>query len=304
MLAWALLAVATAAPDWAPTVTARLDREEVHVGDSVAVHVTVIHRKDVGVSLPARPSLGKFTLLDADQVSKDLPDGRAQTDFVLRVAAYELGELEIPAIEVVASGPDRSLRTVAVGPFPLRVASLLANAPDPKPRPAAGPVRAMQRDWRLVWGAGLVAVLAMVVAATLWVRRRLAARARRLRPPPPPAPAHVIALRRLAELRASDLLERGEMKEYYERLSLALRDFFGARFGFDALDMTTVELRDALGGIGAPGLPVAEVEGLLSGCDLVKFARHRPDGGVARGALDEAVHLVERTRSPEAIGAI
>ena len=304
MWSWALLAIATTAPDWTPTVAARLDREEAHVGDAVAVHVTVIHKKEVGVSLPARPSLGKFTLLDTDRVSKDLRDGRTQTEFVLHVAAYELGELEIPVVEVVATGPDRSLRTVAAGPLPLRIVSLLANAPDPKPRPAAGPVRAMQRDWRLVWGAGAVAALAMVVAATLWVRRRLAARARRLRPPPSPEPAHVIAIRRLAELRASDLLERGEVKEFYQRLSLIVRDFLGTRFELDALDMTTAELRDALHGIGPPGLSLVEVEGLLAGCDLVKFARHRPDGVVAQEVLDEAVRLVQRARSPEALGAV
>jgi hypothetical protein len=289
-----LLLAATAAADWAPTVTARLGRDEAHVGDLVDLHVTVIHRKDVGVALPARIDLGKLTLLDTKTSSVDLRDGRVRTEFVFDVAAYQTGDLEIPSVEIVATGPDGRTRTVGVGPIPLRIASLLPDVPDPRPRPDAVPIPAPQRDWRLVaWAGAVVAAGVAVLLVRAW-RKRRAARAAQS-PALPPEPPHVIALRRLAELAASDLLERGEVKTFYERLSLALRDYLGARHGFDALEMTTAELALALARAGAPGLS-AQVDGLLSGCDLVKFAKHRPVAAVARGALDEAVHLVERTR--------
>ena len=299
-LAAGVLLAVTAAPRWAPTVSARLDRNEAHVGDAVELRIAAVHRTDVTVNLPAHPELGKLTLLGISQSQKDLRNGRKQTEFVLRVAAYELGDLEVPAVDVVAVGPDRSVYAIATGPLPLRIRSLLANQPDPQPKPEAPPVRVMERDLRLVWlGAGIVAA-GLIAAATLWIRRRLAARARRARPAAPPEPPHVVALRRLAELRASDLLERGDAEEFYLRLSLAVRDYLGGRYGFDALDMTTFEIRGALQRAQAPGLGLAEVEGFLSGCDLVKFARERPDNDVGRGALDEAVSLVQRTRPEEA----
>jgi hypothetical protein len=290
---------AIAASGWAPTVSARLDRGEAHVGDVARMQVTVIHRKDVAVNLPPHPELGKFSLLGVDQAHKDLAGGRTQTDFVLRLAAYELGDLEVPVVQVVATGPDGAIQAIPVGPLPLRIASLLANTPDAQPKAAAAPVRVMERDLRSVWVAAIVAGAALVVAATLWLRRRLVEGRRRARPPAPPEPAHIVALRRLADLRDSGLLERGEVGKFYELLSLAVRDYLGGRYGFDALDMTSLEIGGALVRAQPAAPAPAEVEGFLSACDLVKFARHRPDADVARGALDEAVQLVERTRPAE-----
>lgn len=295
-----VLLLATAA--WLPTVSARLDRTEAHVGDAVHLHVTAIHRKEVAVNLPTRPNLGKLSLLDSTEKQKDLKDGRTQTEFVLRVAAYELGEHSIPPIDVVAVGPDRRIHAFPTEPLSLRIRSLLANVPDPQPEPAAPPVRVMERDLRPVWVGAALAAIALIVAATLWIRRWLAARARR-RPPPPPEPPHVIALRRLAELRSSGLLEQGDLDGYYDRLSLAVRDYLGGRYGFAALDMTTPEIRSALERTRS-GLGSIEVEGFLTGCDLVKFARHRPEAGVAEGALDEAVAMVERTKPEEVSPAV
>lgn len=294
-----LLAASSATPSWAPTVSARLDRMEAHVGDAVGLHISAVHRNDVEVKLPVRPDLGKLTLLHSSETHKDLRNGRTQTEFVLRVAAYQTGDVEIPAIQVVAAGPDRSLHAIATTPLRLGIRSLLANVPDPQPKPEAPPLPVMERDLRLVWAAAALAAVALIVAAALWVRRRLAARAKRAQAAAPPEPPHVVALRRLADLRASGLLERGDVKEFYERLSLAVRDYLGGRYGFCALDMTTLEIRVALGYARPEGLILAEVEGFLSGCDLVKFARQRPDLGAAGGALDEAVALVERTRPAE-----
>jgi hypothetical protein len=265
----------------------------------VGLHVTVIHRKDVEVNVPERAEIGPFTVLKTERTSQDLRDGRVRTEIVLRIAAYETGDLEVPAIDVAATGPDRSVRTTVVGPLPLRIASLLPGDADANPRADAAPVSAMRRDWRWVGLAGGLLGVAALIATARWLRRRRVARARQA-PAPPPEAAHLIALRRLAELRASDLLTRGEVKPYYERLSLALRDYLGARYGVDALDMTTAELCEALLAVRAADLPLDAAADLLSGCDLVKFARHRPDGAVARGALDEAVRIVELTREREA----
>jgi hypothetical protein len=236
-------------------------------------------------------------MLGSTEEQKDLKGGRLRTEFVLRVAAYELGEHVVPPIDVVAVGPDRRIHAIPTEALSLRIKSLLANVPDPQPKPAAPPVSVMERDLRPVWVGGGIALVALTALAILWLRRWLAERARR-RPSPPPDPPHVIALRRLAALRGSDLLERGDFDAYYEQLSLAVRDYLGGRFGFLALDMTTSEIREVLMRMRTD-LGPTEVEGFLAGCDLVKFARHRPAAETARHALEEAVSLVERTQAVE-----
>ena len=67
------------------------------------------------------------------------------------------------------------------------------------------------------------------------------------------------------------------------RSSEIIREYLGGRFGFDSLELTTDELIAELRA-PAPGreLVLGEIEGWLSACDLVKFAKISPTA--ARGA--------------------
>src|SRR5207344_365552 len=80
---------------------------------------------------------------------------------------------------------------------------------------------------------------------TFFVVRKLRAR-RGDRPGPPPRPAHEIALERLDRLGAYGFLEDADNRPFYFAVSEVIRDYLGARYGFDSLEMTTDELVDHL----------------------------------------------------------
>ena len=71
--------------------------------------------------------------------------------------------------------------------------------------------------------------------------RRLRAR-RGARPGPPPRPAHEIALERLDRLGAYGFLENADNRPFYFVVSEVIREYLGARYGFDSLELTTDEL--------------------------------------------------------------
>jgi hypothetical protein len=75
-----------------------------------------------------------------------------------------------------------------------------------------------------------------------------------------------------------------------------IREYLGARFGFDSLELTTEELIDELRRAAGGKLVLGEISGWLSGCDLVKFAKLSPSASEARGALELAIRIVESTR--------
>src|SRR5579864_2578772 len=102
-----LLAVADLgelAPDQdAPTVGASLDKTEAHVGDRLTLTLSAVAKAGIAVTLSSQPALGKLELLDrtdGEKGGRDLGDGRRAHRFVLGVAAYELGDLEVPSIEL------------------------------------------------------------------------------------------------------------------------------------------------------------------------------------------------------------
>jgi hypothetical protein len=144
-------------------------------------------------------------------------------------------------------------------------------------------------------GGLLAAGLGAVVA--LLVRRRLRAR-KPAAPAAPPRPAHEVAMEKLDRL-GGLLAEGGDLRQFYFELSEAIREYLGGRFGFDSLEMTTEELVAAMRRVPldhARGVVSGEIEGWLSGCDLVKFAKVSPSDEQARGALETAIRMVAATR--------
>jgi hypothetical protein len=281
-------------PD-APTVTARVDKTVAHVGDAINLIITAIGRRGIAVNLPSTIALDPFTVLDRREAEQDLGDGRARREFTLSAAAYEPGEVEIPTVEVTYLGKGGEIRTVKTAPIPIKIASVIANEPEPALKDIAPPVRVMQQDLLLAYIAG--GLLAAILGALLtWlVVRRLRGRIL-MRPGPRPRPAHEVALEKLDRLGTYGFLENADNRPFYFAVSEVIREYLGARFGFDSLELTTDELVAELRRSASRELVLGQIEGWLSGCDLVKFAKVSPSAAEARGTLETAILIVSSTR--------
>jgi len=282
-------------PD-APTVAARADKTEAHVGDPIRIGVVTVAKTGVPVNLPGAFDLGPFSLLGRDEaVEQNLGDGRIRREFAFRVAAYEPGEIQLPAIDVTYLGPHGEVKTVRTAPLPIKIASLIANEPEPALKDAASPVSVMEENrWPLYAGVALAAA-GVGALLTFFVVRKLRAR-RGERPGPPPRPAHEIALERLDRLGALGFLENADNRPFYFAVSEVIRDYLGGRYGFDSLELTTDELIAELKRHAGREMILGEIQGWLSACDLVKFAKISPSAAEARGALESAIRIVTTTR--------
>jgi len=281
----------------APTVAVRVDRAEANVGDRIAFSITSVGPRAMPVVLPANLDLAPFSELGRVLEETDLGDGKMRREFTLGVAAYEPGSFEIPPVELTYFGADGTVKSVRTRAVPITIKSLIANEPEPKLKENADSVPVIERDYLVLYLAGGFAAALLGAVIALLVRRRLRAR----RPPVPavpPRPAHEIAMERLDRL-GTLLAQGGDLRPFYFGLSEAIRDYLGGRFGFDSLEMTTEELIAAMRRVPAHetrGVLGSEIEGWLSGCDLVKFAKLAPSVEQARGALETAIRMVEATR--------
>jgi hypothetical protein len=280
----------------APTVTARVQAgEALRVGDAVTFVVTAISRRNVPVNLPGTLDLGPFSVLDRKESEQDLGDGRVRHEFSLTIAAYEPGEKEVPAVEVTYLGKAGDVRTARTAALPLKITSLIANEPEPALKDAAAPVTVLEENKPLIYGAmGLFAAALGALVTWLGVRR-LRARVI-IRPGPPPRPAHEVALEKLDRLGQYGFLEDADNRPFYFAVSEVIREYLGARFGFDSLELTTDELIDELKRTAGRELILGEIKGWLAACDLVKFAKVSPSATEARGTLETALRIVTSTR--------
>jgi hypothetical protein len=118
---------------------------------------------------------------------------------------------------------------------------------------------------------GLLLVFAGI-AYFIYMRRKK----RPALPPPPPEPLHVKTLRLLAELEKQGLWQKGEVKEYYVRLTDILRTYIEARYGLPAMERTTDELTAVTGRHKELAAHTRQLYTILSTADMAKFARAQP----------------------------
>jgi hypothetical protein len=144
----------------------------------------------------------------------------------------------------------------------------------------------------------IAAPLAALLAGTAWWLYRK--RCERLMPPPPPRPPYDIALEALDRLLAEHLLELGDYKQFYFRVSDILRRFIEHRFGLHAPERTTEEFLAELDRSKAlPERHQMLLQDFLDHCDLVKFAKHEPESEEISRTVESCRDFVVETREAD-----
>jgi hypothetical protein len=115
-------------------------------------------------------------------------------------------------------------------------------------------------------------------------------------------PAHVIAFRELENLREQQLWQKGEIKKYYTKLTEILRQYLENRFSVFSLELTTAETLDALvkTGFKKDG-SYNNLKSVLTGADLVKFAKHVPVPTENESHFQNSWEFVVATREEAAV---
>jgi hypothetical protein len=277
-----------------PRIRAEVDTTVVTVGDPVTLRISVDHAPGSTVAWPDSLDLSPFEVLGERASGPGTRVEVSRSSLTVTVAAYRLGDLEIPSVPVVLVGAQGDSTALATNPFGIRVESVGLDEGEDI-RGLKGPMGIPLSPLRIaLWTMALL----LAVGLALAVYRRLARREvgpGTSAPAVPSRPPHEVALEALAQLESSPLLDRGEVKEYHIRVSEILRRYVEGRFGVQALEMTT---RDILTGMERAGLaaPLRQrFRSFLDRCDMVKFAKHRPDAEASRAVLATGRNLVEVT---------
>jgi hypothetical protein len=295
----------------APTVGASLDRIEALVGDQLTLTVSAVARGAVAqtIRLGEPVDLGKFERLESSHVDRDLGDGKFSRRFVLQIAAFEPGELEVPGIRLEFTDMGGRRHAVSTTPIPVHIKSLLKESggtageegAEVKPQPARPPRSVIVEDLRLVrwleWLAGGMGGVVVLGLLGRWIARSLKRRREAEAVAEPVVPADVMALGRLAALRGHGDFARERYRPFFFEVAEIVRAYLGARFGFDALELTTTELLAELERVRLPAQDLesyGRVVSFLEASDLVKFASAPSSDVEALAALDAAETIVRR----------
>jgi hypothetical protein len=119
-------------------------------------------------------------------------------------------------------------------------------------------------------------------------------------PPPPPVPPHKRALEALEAIQRERLVEQGQIKTYYIRVSDVLRRYIEEEFGFPVSERTTEEFLQDLQQGALLGLSEQLLlKEFLRHCDLVKFANTEPSSEEIRGTLETCRQFIKDTSAAQ-----
>src|SRR5690606_16494744 len=111
------------------------------------------------------------------------------------------------------------------------------------------------------------------------------------------------ALLELQQLDQSHLLENRQTKEYYSKLTEAVRRYIEDEVHLRAMESTTseliaeLELKAERGELNLSRPTINELKIILQRADLAKFANSRPDVITAKGDRSKVEHVINDTKA-------
>ena len=280
------------------TLSSSVDKATITIGDLITYTVLVSREEGVQVQLPALgENLGGFEIRDYQVHEPKKKDGRIldQVDYI--ISTFDVGEFEIPPVAISYSQPPDSTENV------LKTESIKITVESLKPS-AEGDIRDIKPPWEIpfnwkpviMWGAIGLVIIILIVAVTMYLRKRKKGESILPRKIEMPRPPHEVAYEELKKLVESDLLKQGEIKIYYSEISEIIRRYVEGRFDIIALELTSTELLEGLRSDSLPDEHFSLFERFLYNCDLVKFAKHNPVEKENEEVTNLAFEIVDQTK--------
>ena len=288
-------------------VTSAPDTTAILIGDQTGFTVSAVIPSGTvaGLSEAGDTLAGQIVVLRrSPRDSTAGPDGKIIISDRYLITAFDSGTYNIPPFYAEVASGDTLLRYYSEN------SSLRVLRPDVTPPDSTDVIFDIVPPRRApVTFAEIVPwlVIALVAAVLLYLLARFLPRnplRRFVRPLPPPDPAHVIALRELSALSSEELWQKGEIKEYYSRLSDILRRYIDNRYGISSPELTTDEtVRVLQRAAVTTGAQMSVVKEILSLSDMVKFAKYVPDSSLHESCHEDAIKFVEETKEAEETAA-
>lgn len=264
------------------TVNAVFDTSKILIGDQIYYSVSV--EQPAGMKLELKTISDtickNIEILDGPYTdTSSLENNRIKIISKYLVTSFDSGYYEAPPV-FAEIRDDNGIRRFYSDHSPLEVMRVNIAPPDTTAKifDIIGPYGApLTLGEMLPW-----ILLFLITVALVLVFVRLFKKLRKTRTGTEqiinPDPAHIIAFRELEILKTEKLWERGEIKQYYSRLTEILRTYIGNRYGVYSLEMTTSETLDALLRKGfKKDESFMVLKNILNGADLVKFAKYKPE---------------------------
>lgn len=295
--------VTAAAAEW-PVVQTQVDPTSGTVGDHFKLRVSAAAPDLAALEvLPLFDTQTTWTLIgNPSQSDGKSTSGQPMRTYEYTIAPFETGRQFIPQVALTYEPVGETSNTVLSKSLWVNVGSVLSGDGSASALRGVKPPAALAVPQALVWSvSGIMFLLLALLAWWLW--RRYSQRLKRLLGQALTPPD--VALKKLKSLEDERLIEQKKTKEFYTRLTDAIRIYLYDAYGVLAMDLTSSEVLDVMDLMAEDESPVhldeyrqamARLAEVLHEADMVKFARVVPEASQCRKALQAGRDIVNFTR--------
>lgn len=253
---------------------------KIFVGTPFKLHITLETSVGDSIFSPRYDSLDVFFLKGDPIQTETYENDKIITNVTLTFQAFDTGEYHFPELEfLVKKGDDKKILNTRE--FLVIVESVVPDSAQVI-QDIADPV-----DLKLsFWDYSLIVLIVIFIFLLIYIIRWLIRKSHKediIPEKKDTRPAYEKALELLKSIDFEALINSGNYVEYYYKLSIVLRYFLEINYRFNALEMTTSEIRLKLK--TKDHNEKNAVLSLLSEADRAKFAKYIPESNSARSQL-------------------
>jgi hypothetical protein len=271
------------------------DKDKITIGERIPLSVKFTYTDGIEIKVPDEyPQLKAWELKNiTKEASKD--EKNNTLNIRLELATFTTGQAQIPELVFEYSDNKNKFGRIKTRPINVTVESMIAKYGDsgdirdikPPVRPAYSVISTFK--WLLVV---FLAALFLYLLYKKYLKHRLPEIPARETPKIPPAE---LALNELEKLKNSGLIKEGRIKEFYIAMTDIVRDYLSADLDIQTRDRTTTEIYQDLRKGLSDRKYLNAIKNFFDECDLVKFARYRPDEKICFEDFEMARNIVEKT---------
>jgi len=287
-------------------VTSAFDSSRIFIGDQVEFKITIQQPADIKLTLPVfKDTIIKNIEILSGPVFDTTKGSGGMINIIEKylITSFDSGFYQVPPVYAEVKN-EEGIKRFYSDYSQLEVMRLMIAPADTSAKiyDIIAPYRAPLTAGEIVPWVLLLALAGVLVWAAIRLIRKFKKKETDIEEVIISDPAHIIAFRELERLRNDEVWQKGDTKTYYTRLTEILRQYLENRYNVFSLELTTAETLEALvkTGFKKDGA-YNQLKTVLTGGDLVKFAKYNPEAAENETHFQSSWDFVEATMEREAV---
>lgn len=282
------------------SVTAKIDSAQIKIGEQTKIRIEVLMNANQKVQFPVfKDTIVNNILLVSDTKTETnkLGNNKLKLSKIYTITSFDSALYYIPSLTIKVDNKEYKTSSLA-----LKVTTVPVDTVHADRFYGEKPLMKAPFVWSDWIGMIICSFLTLIfIALLIFFIVRLHDNKpiiRKIKIQPKLSPQQE-AMNEIEEIKSERLSTKiDKPKEYYTRLTEAIRKYIKNRFGFNAMEMTSQEIIDKLMELKDEEA-MNDLRLLFVTADLVKFAKHAPEINENDANLVKAVDFINQTKAEE-----